>query len=92
MSLSRSLRGILVLLAFIGLLAMWPASHLQASELEDCSIRLIPADAAFYAASLRNGEQLKIIAESKRLEEADEHALRPNGTRHAQSPVGKRRE
>jgi hypothetical protein len=64
MSLSRSLRGILILLALIGLLATWPAARLQASELEDCSIRLIPADAAFYGASLRNGEQLKIIAES----------------------------
>lgn len=64
MSLSRSLRGILILLALVGLLATRPASHLQASELEDCSIRLIPADAAFYGASLRNGEQIKIIAES----------------------------
>ena len=64
MSLSRSLRGILILLAVVGLLATWPAARLTASELEDSSIRLIPADAAFYGASLRNGEQIKIIAES----------------------------
>lgn len=64
MSVSRSLRGILVLLALVGLLAVWPATNLQASELEDCSIRLIPADAAFFGASLRNGEQIKIVAES----------------------------
>jgi hypothetical protein len=64
MSLSRSLRGILILLALVGLMATWPAARLTASELEDTSIRLIPADAAFYGASLRNGEQIKIIAES----------------------------
>ena len=64
MSLSRSLRGILFLLALVGGLATWPASHLQATELEDCSIRLIPEDAAFYMGSFRNGEQIKIVAES----------------------------
>ena len=64
MSVSRSLRGILVFLALLGVLAVFPVDHLQASELEDCSIRLIPADAAFYGASLRNGEQIRIVAES----------------------------
>lgn len=64
MSLSRSLRGILIFLALAGLLAIGPAARLTASELEDTSIRLIPADAAFYGASLRNGEQIKIVAES----------------------------
>lgn len=64
MSLSRSLRGILVLVALVGLLAMWPGSQVQASELEESSLGLIPADAAFYVGSYRNGEQIKIIAES----------------------------
>jgi len=43
---------------------MWPAWQVRASELEESSIRLIPADAAFYVGSYRNGEQIKIIAES----------------------------
>ncbi|MHB8897653.1 MAG: hypothetical protein ACYC6Y_02780 [Thermoguttaceae bacterium] len=64
MSHWRSPRGILCLLATLGLLAAWPAARLAASELEESSIRLIPADAAFYGASLRNGEQIHIIAES----------------------------
>jgi len=64
MSFSRSLRGILVLLALVGVSTMRPAAPLAASELEETSIRLIPADAAFYGASLRNGEQIRIIAES----------------------------
>ncbi len=64
MSLSRSLRGILVLLALVGVSTMRPAAPLAASELEETSIRLIPADAAFYGASLRNGEQIRIIAAS----------------------------
>ena len=64
MSHLRSPRGILTLLMVLGLLASWPAARLTASELEDSSIRLIPADAAFYGASLRNGEQIRIIAES----------------------------
>ena len=64
MSLPRSPRGILIFLLLLGLLAAGPAARLTASELEDCSIRLIPADASIYGASLRNGEQIKMIAES----------------------------
>ena len=64
MSPSRSLRGILVLLTMVGLSALCPAFQVQASELEDSSARLIPADAAFYVGSYRCGEQIKIIAES----------------------------
>lgn len=64
MSHLRSPRGILTLLMLLGLLAAYPATPLVADELEESSIRLIPADAAFYGASLRNGEQIKAIAES----------------------------
>ena len=64
MSYPRSLRGILVLLALVGLFATVPAARLPADELQETSIRLIPADAAFYGAMLRNREQIQIIAES----------------------------
>ena len=64
MSLARSLRGMLVFLTLFGLLAVCPVAQVQASELEDSSIQFVPADAAFYAGSYRNGEQIRAIAES----------------------------
>ena len=60
----RSLEGILVLLALLGLLVVGPADRAAAGELEETSIRLIPADAAFYSSMLRAGEQIEIIAKS----------------------------
>ena len=44
--------------------AVWSPDSLAAAELEATSIRLIPADAAFYGAMLRNREQIEIIARS----------------------------
>jgi hypothetical protein len=51
-------------LVFTLTLAVWSSNPSAATELEATSIRLIPADAAFYGAMLRNREQIEIIARS----------------------------
>ncbi|MDD4269756.1 MAG: hypothetical protein GXY25_00055 [Pirellulaceae bacterium] len=64
MRFPRSSRRVLASLATLAALTAWPAAGMAAEKLEQTSIRLIPEDAAFYGAMLRNGEQIKIIAES----------------------------
>ena len=59
-------RRLAILVTFLPLASLTVAGPpLAAAELEATSIRLIPADAAFYGAMLRNREQIEIIAESK---------------------------
>ena len=64
MPFPRPSRWVLAFLAILAVLSAWPAAGMAAEKLEQTSIRLIPEDAAFYGAMLRNREQIKIIAES----------------------------
>jgi hypothetical protein len=49
------------------LLQAAPVPAARAADLDklDCSVKFVPADAAFYSAMLRNGEQIEAIAKSK---------------------------
>jgi hypothetical protein len=56
--------AMLVALCLAGILSNRPAVAGDLDKL-DCSLKLIPADAAFYSSSLRNKEQIEIIANSR---------------------------
>lgn len=63
---NHRLRQVLVLALAATLAIGWGASAIAAGELDklDTSLRLIPADAAFYSSMLRNREQFDAIAGS----------------------------
>ena len=69
MSKAAWLRCFCVALALVGASAgIWPAiTAARAGDLEklDTSLKLIPADAAFYSSMLRNREQIEMFLQSK---------------------------